>query len=280
MNLAEFMLKNSQMNCKICDSEISKIFEEKILDKYVVDYFHCISCGFIQTEEPYWISEAYNSAIANMDTGLLERNQKIALVLPLLIKTHFNKYAKFLDYGAGYGVLVRLMRDKNLDFYWQDYFCENIFSKGFDVEKLSKEEQKFELITAFEVFEHMVNPVEELEKILSYGESILFSTNLIPNKFKAEVEPEKLKSWWYLSQETGQHTSLYTQKALEKLGKKFDLNFYTNGYNLHLFTRKKINPIIFKILNLMKILKDTITSTNDLKGPRLDREIYKPQSKL
>jgi len=263
------------VNCKICKSPSVKVFDEKVLNKYTVDYFLCTACGFVQTEEPYWIPEAYGSAIADMDTGLLERNQKIAFVLPTIIKSYFDKNAQFLDFGAGYGVLVRLMRDKNFNFYWQDFYCENIFSKGFGIESLPEKSRKFELITAFEVFEHMVNPVEELEKIIQYGDSILFSTNLLPSKINLQSEPEKLKKWWYLSQETGQHTSLYTKKSLEALGKQFNFHFYSNGYNLHLFSKKEINPYIFRILSFLKIVKDLVSKSADKDGTRIDREKYK-----
>jgi len=35
------------MNCKICTSENKVIFSSKILNKYIIDYFHCKNCGFL-----------------------------------------------------------------------------------------------------------------------------------------------------------------------------------------------------------------------------------------
>lgn len=51
------------MTCKICGKENKFIFKAKILKKYDVSYFHCENCGFLQTEEPHWLSEAYKSPI-------------------------------------------------------------------------------------------------------------------------------------------------------------------------------------------------------------------------
>ena len=59
------------MKCKICGSEASSFDSARILRKYDVDYFECPYCGFIQTEEPYWLTEAYSSAITSSDIGLV-----------------------------------------------------------------------------------------------------------------------------------------------------------------------------------------------------------------
>jgi len=45
-----------------------------ILNKYTIDYFHCPNCGFLQTQEPFWLDEAYKDPINISDTGYLSRN--------------------------------------------------------------------------------------------------------------------------------------------------------------------------------------------------------------
>ena len=65
------------MNCKICTQPVSFEFNVKLLNKYQVDFFYCKSCGFLQTEKPYWLDEAYSEAIAIADTGLVARNINI-----------------------------------------------------------------------------------------------------------------------------------------------------------------------------------------------------------
>ena len=42
--------------------------------KYQIDYFFCKNCGFLQTEKPYWLEEAYKDSINDSDTGYLQRN--------------------------------------------------------------------------------------------------------------------------------------------------------------------------------------------------------------
>ena len=61
------------MKCKICDGAVRHLFAKKVLHKYDVAYFQCLHCRFIQTEQPYWLGEAYEKAIARLDIGLVWR---------------------------------------------------------------------------------------------------------------------------------------------------------------------------------------------------------------
>lgn len=226
--------------CKICSGE-SKFYDEgKILHKYNIKYYKCIKCGFIQTEEPYWLEEAYSDAINRSDIGLLQRNISFTKETKLLVKLLFKSNSEFIDYGAGYGIFVRLMRDMGMRFYWQDKYCENLFAMDFEYENAKAD--KFELLTALEVFEHLVSPLDEVQEMLKFSDSIFFSTYLIPS------DNPQIKDWWYFATDHGQHISFYTKKSIEEIAKKFNLYYYTNGKNLHLLSRQKKNNLLFKII--------------------------------
>ena len=66
------------MKCKICSSESKYFAAAKLLNKYDVKYFECSNCGFIQTETPYWLKDAYSEGITSSDIGLASRNIQIA----------------------------------------------------------------------------------------------------------------------------------------------------------------------------------------------------------
>lgn len=220
--------------CKICGSAVKKIFDSLVLGKYDINYYQCLDCQFIQTEPPFWLKEAYQSAITDLDIGLIYRNIKFADILEKILLTNsIDPNRKFIDYGGGYGMFVRLMRDKGFDYYRQDIHCPNLFARHFDVTDIS-DNQKFELLTAFEVFEHLQFPKKELELMLTYSDNILFSTDLLPGNNQT---PD---TWWYFAPETGQHISFYTQKSLEILADKFKLYFYSNGSTIHMFSKIKL----------------------------------------
>jgi predicted O-linked N-acetylglucosamine transferase (SPINDLY family) len=228
--------------CKICGSESDYFDSAVVLKKYEVNYFQCPNCGFIQTEEPYWLDESYSDAIANSDIGILFRNKMLSSIANNILFSLFDHNAKFLDYAGGYGIFARTMRDSGYDFYWDDKYCQNLFAKGFE----HKSNNQYELVTAFEVFEHLTNPLAEIEKILKFSNNILFSTELLPKN------KPKINEWQYFAPLEGQHIAFYTQKALSIIAQKFGLNLYSNGLNLHLLTEKQILPELFKDLSMYK----------------------------
>jgi hypothetical protein len=230
------------MISKITGGATKKIFEATALLKHKVSFYECVQTGFVQTEEPYWLEEAYSSAITKLDIGLIYRNLQISDKFSRVIPLHFNAKKKFLDFAGGYGMFTRLMRDKGFDFYHSDIYCENIFAKNFDASSLAAD-TRFELLTAMEVFEHLVNPVNEIAPLFNHSDNILFTTELIPASFKNNI-----KEWWYCSFETGQHVSLYTEESLRFLAKKFGYNFYTDGHMLHLFSKKSFSKNPFHVL--------------------------------
>ena len=230
------------MECEICSSKTSLFGSAVLLNKHRIQYFRCDSCGFLQTEEPYWFQEAYCEAIARTDVGLVSRNFMFSEITQTLIRGFFDSNGKFLDYGGGYGLLVRIMRDNGFDFYWHDKWCNNLFAKTFEVSQAGT--NAFELLTAFEVFEHLSHPLAELTEMLRFSKNILFSTELLP------VQAPPLGQWPYYCLEHGQHVSFYTRSSLHALAKRLDVNLYSDGRLLHLFTEKKISSFAFRLFSL------------------------------
>ncbi|MBZ0183267.1 MAG: class I SAM-dependent methyltransferase [Melioribacteraceae bacterium] len=231
------------INCKICNSESKYFANGIILSKYDIKYFKCTECSFVQTEEPYWLEEAYSNAIASADVGIVKRNLELSNVTKTLIDKYFDAKSEFIDYGAGYGLFVRLMRDKGYNFFWYDKFAQNLFSKNFE----SNESKPYQLLTAFEVFEHLLNPIDEINSMFLKGESIFFSTTLLP---KSEPKPNE---WWYYSLFAGQHISIYTLTSLQIIAETFNKKLISDGKSLHLFTNKEISSNIFKVMINKKI---------------------------
>lgn len=226
--------------CKICGAKSNNIFTAVLLNKYNVKYYHCPKCDFIQTEEPYWFDEAYKSPINIEDTGLVSRNLLLAKRTITILYFLFNKKGLFLDYAAGYGLFVRLMRDYGFDFYWSDIHTENLLAKGFEYNPATH--KNIELVTVFECFEHFSDPIKEIEKLLTISSNILFSTETFDKKVP------KPNEWDYYSFSHGQHISFYSQKTLQTIAQKFELNFYSNGKSYHLLTKKNISNFVFNSL--------------------------------
>jgi hypothetical protein len=226
------------MNCRICSSESKEIFSAKILNKHVIKYYHCSECDFLQTEDPFWLNEAYESALGITDTGIIKRNQLFAKRSSAVISSFYNSNKKFLDFAAGYGIFVRMMRDFGFDFYWYDPFAENLFAKGFEYNK----QDEVLLVTAFECFEHFANPLEEIEKMLKISENIIFSTRVF------QGVPPKPDDWWYYSLDSGQHISFYSTMTLKYLADKFSLHLNSDNKAFHVLSKEKHSDFLFNLI--------------------------------
>jgi hypothetical protein len=227
--------------CPICANKRQEVFQARLLHKYDVRYFLCDSCGLLQTEPAYWLDEAYGSAIADTDTGLVSRNLEISTKLSCLFYFCFDPKAQYLESAGGYGLLTRIMRDWGFDFRWHDPYCENIFARGFQWDS-ARGTASSGAVTAFEVLEHVMDPVAFIQNALAFGKTktIVFSTLLY------EDRPPLPDQWWYYSLSTGQHISFFRRGTLEILARKLGLRYYTHGI-LHVFTERALSDSLFQL---------------------------------
>lgn len=212
------------------------VFTAKLMKRHEVSYSQCPQCGLLQTEQPYWLDEAYSNAISMADTGLVHRNISISAKIAALIYYELDPKGAYLDVAGGYGMLVRLMRDFGFDFYWSDKYCQNLLARGFEAEKANA---TFNALTAFEVLEHVHDPLAFLSEVIgTYGSrTLIFSTEL----YEGSSPP---KNWWYYAFNTGQHISFYRSQTLQWIAKRLGLEFYSaNG--IHMLTDQAISKARF-----------------------------------
>lgn len=226
--------------CAICSRETALFGRERVLGRYDADYIRCTSCGFIQAADPIWLQEAYSDAMTASDLGPVYRCDYFSKIVKTLIHFYFDAEARFIDYGGGHGLFVRRMRDLGYNFYWTDRYCENLFAKGFVAD--TSFSQKYELLTAVEVFEHLIDPWEEIQAMTHLSDNIFFTTELV------RTPPPPLGQWPYYSPEHGQHIAFYTRKSLEVVAERLGAHFYSNGFDVHLITRREISERLFNFL--------------------------------
>lgn len=59
--------------CRLCGGKAQAHFVAMVLKKYQVKFYLCDDCDSMQTEEPFWLSEAYSDGRRSLDTGAVHR---------------------------------------------------------------------------------------------------------------------------------------------------------------------------------------------------------------
>ena len=221
------------MKCCVCGNETLKFFSAELMKKYQVDYHLCPNCNYLQLQDLSHLQEAYETSINKTDVGLLARNYRFTEQLAPFFYFSGKLNGRFLDYGGGYGVFTRLMRDIGFDFYSNDPYTENIFSQKFS----SELQGDFSAITALEVFEHLSNPMDVISLLLEHTDLIAIGTNLLESCIKKDF-----CNWSYLGLDHGQHIGFFSIHTMEFIAKKFNLHYYSDGKYLTLLSKKKIFP--------------------------------------
>lgn len=228
------------MNCKLCGSGTEPFGELTVLVRHRAYYRRCNACGYVAVENPSWLDEAYaNHAIAALDTGIVARNLWLADAVDALLRWRFRDAKTALDYGAGTGLFVRLMRDRGHDFRWTDPYCENLFALGFEAD----ENASFGVVTCFEVAEHLIDPLPVFRQLVGRAPVLVFSTELLPERNNRPGE------WHYYAPETGQHIGFFTPASLQALAEKLGRHFASNGRMLHAFTTEPLHPLWLRVVS-------------------------------
>lgn len=240
------MKKNNR--CLICESDkLNKIYGYYKKHKLV----RCGNCSFVFIESVPTEKELTEYYETNYNYDSEERYYS-----PLTKKSYHKKLDEFesyrqnnniLDIGCGRGWFLREAKKREWNVYGTEY-SENAIAKrrkeGLDVKqgKLSPymfEEGFFDVVTSFEVMEHINNPREEMfaiHHLLRPGGLFYFTT---PN-FNSILR-------YYLKDELDiinypEHLSYYTKKSFEYLASETGfkpVKFMTTGFSITRFKRSK-----------------------------------------
>jgi len=211
--------------CRLCGGAVTALFEGPLLT-HRVRYEGCSRCGYVQTETPYWLDEAYADALNTSDTGIVRRSARTTRIVASVMTMLACLHEPMLDFAGGSGLLVRMLRDLGVDARWHDPHCANVFARGFE-----HAGERVALITAFEVLEHFEHPLPEIERLAHLCDAMLFSTELVPTPTPA---PD---AWWYYGREHGQHIGFFRLQTLALVAERLGWHLHSDGRNFHLFTR-------------------------------------------
>jgi len=178
--------------------------------------------------DPTWLDEAYVDAIAHTDVGLAHRCVEMSACVSLIARS-MRLRGPFLDFGAGDGLMVRMLRDRGLDFRWYDPMAENRYAVGHESEPAGR----FGMVTAMEVVEHLLDPVVTIGQLAMLTDVIVVSTFLV------DEPPPSPGDWWYYGPEAGQHVTFLSRRGLAGAAASLGMHL-TSHRNMHVLSRRRI----------------------------------------
>jgi len=238
------------MKCWVCESENVELLWKSQLsrnlnssdvaitnDKYgeTLTLYKCKDCGFTFAHPvPENIIELYEELEdESYIESLTPRFQEMQQLSKLALQTKSNAKTA-LDVGAGVGLMVKALKEKNIDAVgvepskWLVKKAKEIFNidlvEGIVPNDLLRE-KKFDLIFAVDVIEHLSNPIEFLNVLKSYlnDDGLL----LIATPDRGSILARLLgKKWWhYRIAHIGYFNHNSMNRAISKTGmtiEKFD----------------------------------------------------------
>lgn len=224
--------------CLVCEGATEAFGTQRVLGRHDAEYRRCRACGYVAIVDPHWLPEAYGTAIAALDTGIVARNLWLADATTALLSTAMREVRTAVDYGGGTGLLVRLMRDRGHDFHWLDAYSPNLLAIGFEAVPGAS----YDLATAFELVEHLPDPMGGFERLRALAPRLLLSTEVLPDPAPAPG------TWWYYAPEAGQHIGFFTVRALAVVAERLALRLSTNGRNLHVLADERVPATLLRAL--------------------------------
>lgn len=228
----------TDVKCALCASPTAAFDQGVVLGRHEVDYVRCSGCGSVFLPAPHWLEEAYASAISSLDVGLLERCWQLANITGALIATQRLGRGTFLDFAGGYGTFTRLMRDRGHDFRHVDPLCANVFAEGFGGEL----DRRYDLITAYEVLEHLQDPVRTLSPLVALTDLLIVTTQVLPDP------PPRPSDWDYYALASGQHITFCSPDGLRALAKALGCELTSSGGLVHVLHRRPLNRLTRSLL--------------------------------
>jgi hypothetical protein len=224
--------------CRACCATCEPFATAEVLGHVAATYGRCPACGLVMAVRPDWLAEAYSDAIARLDIGLLDRCQILANVTSAVLRSRRLRRGRFLDWAGGYGTLTRMMRDRGYDFVHTDPMAANIFAQGHEGRTPGAGAvERYDLVTAFEVLEHLPDPVGSLAPVAATTDLLLATTHLVPDPAPQPAD------WWYYTLMSGQHITFYTQASLEAVARRLGFDGVVAGSFVHLFHRGPVSPV-------------------------------------
>ena len=225
------------MKCYLCNSSSFNLIKKGVRDNNDLSVLSCNNCGLISLDsfnhidENFYENSNMHSTKVDISNWLKETEKDDNRRYLYLLEKIKNK--KILDFGAGNGGFLFKAKEVANDVFgiepemqFKSFFKKNKLNILNSLDELKS--KKFDLITAFHVFEHLKEPLKILNDLMPHvsekGEIIIEVPNC-DDALLSYFNSDAFSNFTYWSQ----HLFLFNEKTLTDLVKK--ANYKINYIN-------------------------------------------------
>lgn len=250
------MTGNLKRVCPVCKDPNYSIFmkENAYNNRDHIQLLKCTGCGFVYSKS---ISIEYSSFGKSASKKSIEELNKASdlqripeLVAEILSKTSI-KQGGILDFGCGVGLMLRGFKKNNFDLLGvedSDAFRNMLTQAGIStvasLSEINESRGSFDIVIVKDVLEHLEEPVEMLDEIISFIKPGGFLYLRVPNR---NAYP------FHWAVDTKGHVNHFTPASLKKVMLHTGLEFYdyVNVYDTSSRIGKLYNFIFWKLRHLL-----------------------------
>lgn len=225
------------MKCYLCNSTSFNLIKKGVRDNNDLSVLSCNNCGLVSLDsfnhidENFYENSNMHSTKVDISNWLKETEKDDNRRYLYLLEKIKNK--KILDFGAGNGGFLFKAKEVANDVFgiepemqFKSFFKKNKLNILNSLDELKS--KKFDLITAFHVFEHLKEPLKILNDLMPHvsekGEIIIEVPNC-DDALLSYFNSDAFSNFTYWSQ----HLFLFNEKTLTDLVKK--ANYKINYIN-------------------------------------------------
>lgn len=260
------------MKCSICKSNNLKfLFKSKDPDNISTKYYSLYECNGCHTISIQ--PTPSNKELEKFYPTSYYTHKHYGLLNKYFLKLRANKIPKknsILDIGCGEGSFLKLMKDKGYNCYGLETSAAGLkeaHKKNITIyTDIRRIRRKFDVITLWQVFEHINRPISYLKSIKKLLKKNGFLIISIPNFDSLQSKIGK-DIWFHL--DLPRHVFHYTPKTIVSLLRKEKLKIvkiehFLLEYNIFGFVQTILNLFTTKTNLLYKLIRRSSFKNNNL----------------
>jgi len=250
------------IKCYICDSENVTLVRKHLRYNIKRDVFKCDSCGlvFLEPREvgDYYETEEYREKYSPVLNQSIDSRELYEITLPFqkdrvdLIKSHFSTNTALLDVGCASGAFLSATRkhvgeivgielNKENAAFVENELGIKVHSKP--IQQIQDYNQYFDVITSFQVLEHIDDPVsflQHIKRMLKPGGIVCIEVPNLRDSLMSVYNVKEYEDFWYREPHVCNYTSESLIFLLDKTGLSGDV-ITTQSYSFLNHLHWKIN---------------------------------------